>query len=330
MQTSASPCRRDFVVEPNAFMGLFLGVRSTFSRAFWTTRSAIALETLNMDVLAVRRHLRSCDHRSWTPNTCMNVRPFGMFVCVRACVQACVCVCVSSEGDLNSELGRLVSQWGNHADVGRASVVGVHPVGLHADGVQYTTTNRAGGAKSIMGSRRQSRANMASPNLVIPRQQLPIGPHLETSNLGGLGRSGGSNCLTPLDRWCNISIWQSGKRGPIWTDCLRLPRHCCREHARAAWSTSAPIQTPPLYGAAQNKMLRLRVRWVSHGKANNGSKLKCHARPPTPTQSGKKKLHPALGPPSPCQVSFLSSPISAVRVLNGAATGRPDYPCGSS
>ena len=51
-----------------------------------------------------------------------------------------------------SPLGRLVTEWCQHADVAVpvADAGSVIPVGLHGDGVQYTTTMRAGGAKSIV------------------------------------------------------------------------------------------------------------------------------------------------------------------------------------
>ena len=48
-------------------------------------------------------------------------------------------------------LGRLLRNWANHDDVqytGPLDDVGI--VGLHMDGVQYTTSNRAGGARSVV------------------------------------------------------------------------------------------------------------------------------------------------------------------------------------
>jgi len=50
----------------------------------------------------------------------------------------------------NEPLGNHMTRWANHADVnysGRLS--DVLAIGLHYDGVQYTSTNRAGGAKSV-------------------------------------------------------------------------------------------------------------------------------------------------------------------------------------
>eukprot|EP00959_Pyramimonas_sp_CCMP1952_P062629 1309466-Pyramimonas_sp.AAC.1 len=62
------------------------------------------------------------------------------------------CMTFSDDQLRGSPLGRLVTEWCQHFDVqlpvDRAG--SVIPVGLHGDGVQCTTTMRAGGAKSIV------------------------------------------------------------------------------------------------------------------------------------------------------------------------------------
>ncbi len=42
----------------------------------------------------------------------------------------------SAEELRNTEVGRLLSTWATHPDVRRADGAGVHPIGMHADGVQ--------------------------------------------------------------------------------------------------------------------------------------------------------------------------------------------------
>ena len=52
----------------------------------------------------------------------------------------------------STPVGRLMQDWCAHPDVGIPPhlATSVSPLGLHGDGVQYTTTMRAGGAKSVV------------------------------------------------------------------------------------------------------------------------------------------------------------------------------------
>ena len=81
-------------------------------------------------------------------------------------------VCLSQEA-LNSEQGlaQLLKQWARHPDVdyaGDLAQVGV--LGLHCDGVQYTSSTRAGGARSILvGS-----MNIISSDDTIRHKRQPV------------------------------------------------------------------------------------------------------------------------------------------------------------
>ena len=58
--------------------------------------------------------------------------------------------CLSEDELQNTPTGELIRKWANHADVQyTGNLSEVLAVGLHYDGVQYTSTMRAGGAKSV-------------------------------------------------------------------------------------------------------------------------------------------------------------------------------------
>jgi len=52
--------------------------------------------------------------------------------------------------DLAQPIGRLVADWCAHRDVNHADPRTVVPIGMHGDGVSYTTQQRAGGTRSII------------------------------------------------------------------------------------------------------------------------------------------------------------------------------------
>ena len=62
---------------------------------------------------------------------------------------------VIPEPELNADhgVGALVREWVQHTDVdvGLEAAASVVPIGTHADGVQYSSSIRAGGAKSVIG-----------------------------------------------------------------------------------------------------------------------------------------------------------------------------------
>ena len=53
-----------------------------------------------------------------------------------------------SEDD--GQLGHLVEEWRHHPDVNMEYPSCVHPIGVFGDGMQYTSSMRAGGAKSVI------------------------------------------------------------------------------------------------------------------------------------------------------------------------------------
>ena len=60
--------------------------------------------------------------------------------------------CFLDESGMTSPIGRLLRQWCGHqdVDVGDCPLSSVGAIGLHCDGVQYTSTMRAGGGRSII------------------------------------------------------------------------------------------------------------------------------------------------------------------------------------
>ena len=57
---------------------------------------------------------------------------------------------VLADEDLAQPIGRLVVDWCAHRDVNHADPRTVIPIGMHGDGVSYTTQQRAGGVRSVI------------------------------------------------------------------------------------------------------------------------------------------------------------------------------------
>jgi hypothetical protein len=77
-------------------------------------------------------------------------------------------------------LGLLLRQWSEHDDVNYAgSLADVPMIGIHADGVAYTTTMRAGGSKGVLvasmnviSARTDRQRSMRMPLFVVSKAKL--------------------------------------------------------------------------------------------------------------------------------------------------------------
>ncbi len=127
-------------------------------------------------------------------------------------------------------------------DVRRADGAGVHPIGMHADGVQYTTASRAGKGPTIIES---SRAKAQT-------------------NVGGVGIRSATTCR-PTHFDSEIVLGQAVRPTAMWPSLvLGTLRYRRRQHQPSVGTSAPSLETYSRHGAPQQQVLRLRVRRLPH------------------------------------------------------------------